>query len=292
MLSKTSPAFLHANSTSHTWCFSAVAEIIDNAYDPDVGATELRIEKVQIKDEVCLAFTDNGAGMTPEKLHRMLSFGYCEKVEIRGHKPVGQYGNGFKSGSMRLGKDAVVFTKCKTTWSVGFLSQTFLAAINADTVLVPIITFDKATDRVLSRDDTDGSLRSIFSHSIFTTLKSIFKEYASLNGHETGTRIIIYNLKRGTSGMLELDFDSNPMDIINSEHHEFDNSNARIVKEYTPEYRRSLKEYCSILFLKPRMKIIIRGEKVRTKLISKSLQKMEVALYRPRFLVRVLYSEF
>ena len=67
-------------------------------------------------------------------------------MEIRGHKPVGQYGNGFKSGSMRLGKDAVVFTKCKTTWSVGFLSQTFLAAINADTVLVPIITFDKATD--------------------------------------------------------------------------------------------------------------------------------------------------
>lgn len=74
------------------------------------------------------------------------SFGYCEKVEIRGHKPVGQYGNGFKSGSMRLGKDAIVFTKCKTTWSVGFLSQTFLAAINSDTVLVPIITFDKATN--------------------------------------------------------------------------------------------------------------------------------------------------
>lgn len=44
----------------------------DNAYDPDVGATELRIDKVLIKDEVCLAFTDNGAGMTPDKLHRML----------------------------------------------------------------------------------------------------------------------------------------------------------------------------------------------------------------------------
>lgn len=41
--------------------------------------------------------------------------------------------------------------------------------------------------------------------------------------------------------MLELDFDSNPRDIINSEHHEFDNSNLRIVKEYTPEYRRSLR---------------------------------------------------
>ena len=27
------------------------------------------------------------------------------------HVPVGLYGNGFKSGSMRLGKDAMVFTK-------------------------------------------------------------------------------------------------------------------------------------------------------------------------------------
>ena len=71
------------------------------------------------------------------------SFGYCEKVEIQGHKPVGHYGNGFKSGSMRLGKDAIVFTKHTDTKSVGFLSQTFLEKIKAETVLVPILTFDK-----------------------------------------------------------------------------------------------------------------------------------------------------
>lgn len=77
------------------------------------------------------------------------SFGYCDKAEVRGHKPVGQYGNGFKSGSMRLGKDAIVLTKSKATWSVGFLSQTFLEAIKADTVLVPIITFDKSNNILL-----------------------------------------------------------------------------------------------------------------------------------------------
>jgi hypothetical protein len=55
-------------------------------------------------------------------------------VEIDGHKPIGHYGNGFKSiisnllthllgGSMRLGKDALVFTKNLETMSVGFLSQ-------------------------------------------------------------------------------------------------------------------------------------------------------------------------
>ena len=73
------------------------------------------------------------------------SFGYCEKVEIKGHKPVGHYGNGFKSGSMRIGKDALVFTKHSMTKSVGFLSQTFLAEIKAETVLVPIVTWDVQT---------------------------------------------------------------------------------------------------------------------------------------------------
>lgn len=72
------------------------------------------------------------------------SFGYCEKATLSAaYKPVGQYGNGFKSGSMRLGKDALVFTKDAETCSVGFLSQTFLEAIGADTVLVPIVTFKK-----------------------------------------------------------------------------------------------------------------------------------------------------
>jgi hypothetical protein len=33
-----------------------------------------------------LTFTDNGAGMNSETLHKMCSFGYCEKVEIKGHK--------------------------------------------------------------------------------------------------------------------------------------------------------------------------------------------------------------
>lgn len=56
--------------------------------------------------------------------------------------PVGHYGNGFKSGSMRLGKDAIVLTKTGNTRSVGFLSQTYLEAINAETILVPMVTWD------------------------------------------------------------------------------------------------------------------------------------------------------
>lgn len=76
---------------------------------------------------------------------------------MNGLKPVGHYGNGFKSGSMRLGLDTVVFTKQRSTWqdlsypipymylcwfrSVGFLSQSYLKSIKAETVLVPIVSF-------------------------------------------------------------------------------------------------------------------------------------------------------
>lgn len=59
-----------------------------------------------------------------------------------GYKPIGNYGNGFKSGTMRLGKDALVFTKHCHTMSVGFLSQSFLETISASDVLIPMLTWD------------------------------------------------------------------------------------------------------------------------------------------------------
>ena len=55
---------------------------------------------------------------------------------MNGIKPIGHYGNGFKSGSMRLGKDAIVFTKQKETMSVGFLSQTFLKQVKRCKVIL------------------------------------------------------------------------------------------------------------------------------------------------------------
>ena len=46
--------------------------VSDNAYDPDVAASKLNIDYKVIGGESCLIFTDNGHGLNPEKLHRML----------------------------------------------------------------------------------------------------------------------------------------------------------------------------------------------------------------------------
>lgn len=82
------------------------------------------------------------------------SFGFTEKGSGKGtHQAIGIYGNGFKSGSMRLGRDALIFTKNGGCQSVGMLSQTFLHAIKAQAVIVPIAPFNQQTN-ILYKQET------------------------------------------------------------------------------------------------------------------------------------------
>lgn len=59
---------------------------------------------------------------------------------------VGVYGNGFKSGSMRLGRDALIFTKNGGSQSVGLLSQTYLENVKAQAVIIPTVPFSQQTN--------------------------------------------------------------------------------------------------------------------------------------------------
>ncbi|XP_010213993.1 PREDICTED: MORC family CW-type zinc finger protein 3, partial [Tinamus guttatus] len=280
------PKFLHTNSTSHTWPFSAVAELIDNAYDPDVSAKQIWIDKTVINDNICLTFTDNGNGMNSEKLHKMLSFGFSEKSVMNGRVPVGLYGNGFKSGSMRLGKDAIVFTKNGETMSVGLLSQTYLEVTKAEHVMVPIVTFNNQR-QISNLVESKNNLKAILTHSLFSTEEKLLAELDAIMG-KRGTRIIIWNLRRDKNEKTEFDFEKDKYDIRIPE--DLDETGKRGYKkqermdQIVPESDYSLRAYCSILYLKPRMQIILRGQKVKTQLVSKSLAFIERDIYRPKFL--------
>ncbi|KAF6385150.1 MORC family CW-type zinc finger 3 [Rhinolophus ferrumequinum] len=293
-LSALCPRFLHTNSTSHTWPFSAVAELIDNAYDPDVNAKQIWIDKTLIKNYICLTFTDNGNGMTSDKLHKMLSFGFSDKVTVNGHVPVGLYGNGFKSGSMRLGRDAIVFTKNGESMSVGFLSQTYLEAIKAEHVVVPIVAFNKHR-QVINSVESKASLAAILEHSLFSTEQKLLAELDAIMGKK-GTRIIIWNL-RSYRNATEFDFDKDKYDIRIPE--DLDETTGKKgykkqerMDQIAPESDYSLRAYCSILYLKPRTQIIIRGQKVKTQLVSKSLAYIERDVYRPKFLTKTVRITF
>ncbi|KAI5621400.1 MORC family CW-type zinc finger protein 3 [Silurus asotus] len=170
-----SPQYLHTISTCHPGPFSAVAQLIDNAYDPDVKAKKFWIDKTLIKDQDCLIFMDNGKGMDYDTMHQMLSFGFSKKKTVRGHAPVGLYGNGFKSGSMRLGKDAIVFSN------------------KASKIATP---------------EHAESLQDILKYSLFNTKEELLTEFNVIKlscDNSSGTRIIIWNLRRTSSGKLEFD---------------------------------------------------------------------------------------
>ncbi|XP_037687631.1 MORC family CW-type zinc finger protein 3 isoform X2 [Choloepus didactylus] len=233
--------------------------------------------------------------MTSDKLHKMLSFGFSDKVTMNGHVPVGLYGNGFKSGSMRLGKDAIVFTKNGESMSVGFLSQTYLEAIRAEHVIVPIVSFNRHR-QMINLVESKASLAAILEHSLFSTEQKLLAELDAIMGKK-GTRIIIWNLRSYKNGATEFDFDKDKYDIRIPD--DLDETTGKKgykkqerMDQIAPESDYSLRAYCSILYLKPRMQIILRGQKVKTQLVSKSLAYIERDVYRPKFLTKTVRITF
>lgn len=122
------------------------------------------------------------------------SFGYSNKEEIDGHKPIGRYGNGFKSGSMRLGRDALVLTRQVDTMSVGLLSQTYLKSVNAETVLIPIVSFSTKTKKLLEENSVAAqeNLRVILQWSVFSTSDDLVNSLSTVNSSFKGEKIFFF----------------------------------------------------------------------------------------------------
>ncbi|NXQ20885.1 MORC3 protein, partial [Peucedramus taeniatus] len=132
-----------------------------------------------------------------------------------------------------------------------------------------------------------NSLKAILTHSLFSTEEKLLAELDAIIGKK-GTRIIIWNLRKDKNDKPEFDFDKDKYDIRIPE--DLDETGKRGYKkqerldQIVPESDYSLRAYCSILYLKPTMQIILRGQKVKTQLVSKSLAFIERDIYRPKFL--------
>uniref|UniRef100_A0A0D9ZIV1 Morc S5 domain-containing protein n=1 Tax=Oryza glumipatula TaxID=40148 RepID=A0A0D9ZIV1_9ORYZ len=106
------PKFLHSNATSHKWALGALAELLDNSLDEVInGATYVNIDMLENnKDKTrMLLVEDDGGGMDPDKMRQCMSLGYSAKSKVA--STIGQYGNGFKTSTMRLGADVLVFSR-------------------------------------------------------------------------------------------------------------------------------------------------------------------------------------
>ncbi len=52
-----------------------------------------------------MSFLDDGIGMDPSEVTKLIQFGSSYKRGQLDRNLIGQYGNGLKSGSMRIGND-------------------------------------------------------------------------------------------------------------------------------------------------------------------------------------------
>ncbi|KAB2020248.1 hypothetical protein ES319_D07G055400v1 [Gossypium barbadense] len=283
------PKFLHSNATSHKWALGAFAELLDNSLDEVCnGATYVNMDMLKCKKDgnQMLLIEDNGGGMDPDKMRQCMSLGYSAKSKVA--NAIGQYGNGFKTSTMRLGADVIVFSR--PTESIGLLSYTFLTSTGKEDIVVPMLDYEwrqEEWSKIIRSTDGDWyrNLDTIVEWSPFSSEADLLRQFNLMKDH--GTQIIIYNLWEDDQGLLELDFLGDPHDIqlrgVNR-----DETNIQMAKQFPNSrhfltYKHSLRSYVSILYLRlpPNFRIILRGKDVEHHDIVNDMMLTDRVTYRP-----------
>uniref|UniRef100_A0A667YGX1 MORC family CW-type zinc finger 2 n=1 Tax=Myripristis murdjan TaxID=586833 RepID=A0A667YGX1_9TELE len=235
----------------------------------DANATRIDIyteKRPELRGGYMLCFLDDGIGMDPNEATHVIQFGKSSKRSPESTQ-IGQYGNGLKSGSMRIGKDFILFTKKGNTITCLFLSRTFHEEEGLDEVIVPLPAWDLTTKQPLTSDPEKYAIETelIFKYSPFKNEQQLMEQFKKIES----TLVIIYNLKLMDNREPELDVETDHQDILMA------GTPAEGVK---PE-RRSFRAYAAVLYIDPRMRIFIQGHKVRTKRLSCCLYKPRVYKY-------------
>ncbi|NWZ33678.1 MORC2 protein, partial [Brachypodius atriceps] len=184
---------------------------------------------------------------------------------------IGQYGNGLKSGSMRIGKDFILFTKKDNTMTCLLLSRTFHEEEGIDEVIVPLPTWNARSCEPMTDNMEKFAIETelIYKYSPFKSEREVMDQFSKIRA-EKGTLVIIFNLKLMDNGEPELDVTSDPQDILMAE----------TPPEGTKPERRSFRAYAAVLYIDPRMRIFINGHKVQTKRLSCCLYKPRQVMYK------------
>ncbi|XP_077227402.1 protein MICRORCHIDIA 7-like [Tasmannia lanceolata] len=292
------PKFLHSNATSHKWALGAFAELLDNSLDEVInGATFVNIDMLENKKDKSkmLFIEDNGGGMDPDKMRQCMSLGYSAKSKIA--NTIGQYGNGFKTSTMRLGADVIVFSRChgkdgkSSTQSIGMLSYTFLRSTGKEDIVVPMLDYmkeEKAWNKLIrsSSVDWNRNVETIVQWSPYSSEADLLQQFNSME--DQGTRIIIYNLWEDDQGHLELDFGADRHDIqirgVNRDERKIQMAKQFPNTRHFMTYRHSLRSYASILYLRlPRgFRMILRGKDIEHHNVIRDMMLKQEITYRPQ----------
>ncbi|BAF20010.1 uncharacterized protein [Oryza sativa Japonica Group] len=285
----TDPSYLRTLSQTHAgWVFGAIAELIDNSRDADASRLNISVKslfsKKADKKIPVLSVIDDGHGMTCAEMMRMISFGH-KRPDKQRQDQIGRFGIGFKTGAMKLGRDAIVLTQTSSSRSVAFLSQSFNE--NKDNLEIPVVTYRKegqymeVDSSVQSEATAEYNLNAIKEFSPFN--EYFIGEKLGIFGEDgTGTQIYIWNLDRWGADYT-LDWSSGKPSEDPVHHGRGDilirSRRVRLRPGQTSNnvpLDYSLQSYLEVMFLNPRMKISVQGSSVKTRPLAKTLNKTSV----------------
>ncbi|KAJ8440306.1 hypothetical protein Cgig2_012742 [Carnegiea gigantea] len=205
-------------------------------------------------------------------------------------------GNGFKTSTMRLGADVIVFSRQldnrRLTQSIGLLSYTYMSLTGLDRIVVPMVDYEynmsTSTFDPLHRygqEHFQSNISILLQWSPYSSELELMKQFDDIGSH--GTMVIVYNLWFTDDGNLEFDFESDPEDIRleGSSILEKVDSRMSVNEEHIGnQYRYSLRVYLSILYLRipQNFYIILRGKVVQHHNIAQDLKFPEFILYKPQ----------
>ncbi|AQL04932.1 Protein MICRORCHIDIA 7 [Zea mays] len=221
--------------------------------------------------------------MTYPDIMRMISFGHKRP---NGHREdqIGRFGIGFKTGAMKLGKDAIVLTQTKSSRSVAFLSQSFNE--EKDNLEIPVVAYRKEgqymeVDLSVQSDATaEYNLNAIKNFSSFN--EYFIGEKLGLFGEDTGTQIYIWNLDTwGTDYTLEWNSGKSSENPVHHGRGDILIRSRRVRSRPGQTSNKvlldySLQSYLEVMFLNPRMKISVQGSLVKSRPLAKTLNKTSV----------------
>jgi hypothetical protein len=194
----------------------------------NVGLTGLSNHTNLANKILVLSIKDDGAGISIKEFNQILfSFSINEKKEYNFFK----YGISLKASAIRLANSVLIISKTETELSIGMISKNIQVKMSTDFILTPVVNFIiEKTDNIFpningstnSYTTNHNSQRSVNNNKyiprsnfaqqslnlILNETKFMFKDTADffdyIEGFETGTHILLYDLKQISSHKSEL----------------------------------------------------------------------------------------
>ncbi|GMS81416.1 hypothetical protein PENTCL1PPCAC_3591, partial [Pristionchus entomophagus] len=270
------PEHIRSNGTVHTTPYAGIAELVDNAVDS--GASSVRIlYKGQPPNKSCgnyLLVVDNGQGMNRSESLNTIMIGYSTK---KGNSDsIGQFGNGLKSGSMRLGETLVMCTKKHIEFTILMISLKYLDTINNHKCYVPCLSYELIGSiwqpmhlTTESDEKHEKALKIILQYSPFATERELQEHMLSSLSGLSGTSIIVTHLKRLENNKYEMIPSMNDLVIkcrpAIEEPEKEKGRKKSLDEDPSEEEEMFLSEYLSELYLKPKLALYIENRKVNVK---------------------------